>query len=147
MTTQYRSSRPEVFSKKRVLKNFRKFPGKHLCQSLVFNKIAGLRPGTLFKKETVNFSETFQNNFFANNWCCTELAWIFGVFHFLRHVVMSLLFTGYHWLVKTFFLVYSNNWAKLDQNLSMHIFVKALHILHFYVINMAEGKIAHRSRY
>ena len=54
MTTQYRSSRPEVFSRKEVLKNFSKFPGKHLCQSLVFNKIAGLRSGTLFKKETLS---------------------------------------------------------------------------------------------
>ena len=30
-----RSSRPEVFCKKCVLRNFRKFTGKHLCQSLV----------------------------------------------------------------------------------------------------------------
>ena len=29
-----RSSRPEVFCKKGVLKNFGKFTGKHLCQSL-----------------------------------------------------------------------------------------------------------------
>ena len=31
-----RSSRPEVFCKKGVLKNFAKFTGKHLCQSLFF---------------------------------------------------------------------------------------------------------------
>ena len=36
-----RSSRTEVFCKKAVLKNFAKFTGKHLCQSLFFNKIAG----------------------------------------------------------------------------------------------------------
>ena len=30
------SSRPEVFCKKGVLKNFTKFTGKHLCQSLIF---------------------------------------------------------------------------------------------------------------
>ena len=35
---------PEVFYKKGALKNFTKFTGKHLCQSLVFNKVAGLRP-------------------------------------------------------------------------------------------------------
>ena len=35
-----RSSRPEVFCKKGVLKNFGKFTGKHLCQSLCFNKVA-----------------------------------------------------------------------------------------------------------
>ena len=38
-----RSSRPEVFCKKGVLRNFAKFTGKHLRQSLFFNKVAGLR--------------------------------------------------------------------------------------------------------
>ena len=47
---QSRSSGPEVFGKKGVFRNFIKFTGKHLCQSLFFNKIAGLRPQTLFKK-------------------------------------------------------------------------------------------------
>ena len=32
----------EVFRKKGVLRNFAKFRGKHLCQSLFFNKAAGL---------------------------------------------------------------------------------------------------------
>ena len=41
--TPNRSSRPEVFCKKGVLRNFRKFTGKHLCQSLFFNNVAGLR--------------------------------------------------------------------------------------------------------
>ena len=38
----FRSSRPEVFRKKDVLKNFAKFTGKHLCHSLFYNKVAGL---------------------------------------------------------------------------------------------------------
>ena len=33
-----RNNRPEVFCKKGVLGNFAKFTGKHLCQSLFFNK-------------------------------------------------------------------------------------------------------------
>ena len=33
-----RSSPPEVFCKKGVLRNFTKFTGKHLCQSPFFNK-------------------------------------------------------------------------------------------------------------
>ena len=37
-----RKSRPEVFCKKSVLRNFAKFTGKHLCRSLVYNKVAGL---------------------------------------------------------------------------------------------------------
>ena len=36
--------------KKGVLRNFAKFTVKHLCQSLFFNKIAGLRSATLLKK-------------------------------------------------------------------------------------------------
>ena len=35
--------RPEVFCVKGVLRNLTKFTGKHLCQILVFNKVAGLR--------------------------------------------------------------------------------------------------------
>ena len=50
-----RSSRPEVFCKKGVPQNLTKFTGKHLCQSLCFNKVAGLRPG---------FCEIFKNIFF-----------------------------------------------------------------------------------
>ena len=34
-SSNHRSSRPEV-----VLKNFAKFTGKHMCQSLFFNKVA-----------------------------------------------------------------------------------------------------------
>ena len=42
-----------VKCKKSVLRNLVKFTGKHLCQSLFFNKVAslaGLRPATLLKK-------------------------------------------------------------------------------------------------
>ena len=50
----YRSSPPEVFCKKGVLKNFAKFAGKHFCQNLFFNKILeAWRPATLFKKMTL----------------------------------------------------------------------------------------------
>ena len=49
---EYRCSRPEVLCKKHALKNFAKFPGKHLCQSLFFNKVAGSGPATLLKKRT-----------------------------------------------------------------------------------------------
>ena len=48
-----RNSRPEVFCKKGVLKNFTKFTGKHLRQSSFFNKVAGLRSATLLKTETL----------------------------------------------------------------------------------------------
>ena len=36
-----------MFCKKGDLKNLAKLTGKRLCQSLFFNKVAGLRPATL----------------------------------------------------------------------------------------------------
>ena len=41
-TVLYRSSRPEGFCKKGVLRNFAKFTGEHLWESFFFNKVAGL---------------------------------------------------------------------------------------------------------
>ena len=63
-----RSSRPEVFCKRGVLRNFTKFTGKHLCQSLFFNKVAGLRPATLLKKTlaqvfSCEYCEIYKNTF------------------------------------------------------------------------------------
>ena len=63
MVQKYRSSHLEVFCGKGVLRNFEKFAGKHLRQSLLFNKVAGLRTVTLLKKRfwyrrfPVNFSK------------------------------------------------------------------------------------------
>ena len=39
-----RSSGPKVFCKRVALINIAKLTGKHLCQSLFFNNVAGLRP-------------------------------------------------------------------------------------------------------
>ena len=44
--TTFQKQPPEVFYEKSVLRNFSKFTGKHLRQSLFFNKVAGLKPGT-----------------------------------------------------------------------------------------------------
>ena len=41
-----------MFYKKGVLRNFAKFTGKHLSQSLFFNKDAGLQPETLLKRDS-----------------------------------------------------------------------------------------------
>ena len=40
----HKRSRQRCSVKKGVLKNFAKFTGKHLCQRLFLNKVAGLRP-------------------------------------------------------------------------------------------------------
>ena len=65
-----KSSHPKVFCKEGVLENFAKFTGKHLCQSLFFNKVAGLglRPylkrgsgRSVFLEILRNFQEHFFN--------------------------------------------------------------------------------------
>ena len=55
------SSHPQVFCKKDVLKTFAKFTGTHLCQSLFFNKIAGLHLG--FRSQSVIFYVTIKPNY------------------------------------------------------------------------------------
>ena len=65
-----KSSRLEVFCKKGVLRNFAKFTGKHLCQGLFFNKVAGLSAATLLKIKILahvfscEFCEISKNTFF-----------------------------------------------------------------------------------
>ena len=71
----YRRSHPDVFCKKGILRNFTKFTGKHLCQSLFFNKVAGLRPATLLKKRLwhrcfpANFVKFLRTPFFIEHLC------------------------------------------------------------------------------
>ena len=43
---------------KGVLKSFAKSAGKHLCQRLFFNKVAGLRSATLFKNRLAKLLRT-----------------------------------------------------------------------------------------
>ena len=62
-----------MFCKKDVLWNFAEFIGKHLCQSLFYNKVAALRPAILLKKENLvqvfycEFCEIFKNTFFTEH--------------------------------------------------------------------------------
>ena len=68
-----RSSRPEVFCKKGVLRNSTKFTGKQLCQGLFFNKVAGLRHTTSLKKSLwhrcfpVKFTKFLRADFFTEH--------------------------------------------------------------------------------
>ena len=67
-----RSSHQTCSIKKGVLRNFTKLSGKHLWQSLFFNKVAGLRPATLLKKRLwhryfpVNFVKFLRTAFLQN---------------------------------------------------------------------------------
>ena len=64
------SSRLWVFCREVVLRNFTKFTRKIKCEGLFFNKIAGSRPPTLLKKETLaqmfscEFCEIYKNTYF-----------------------------------------------------------------------------------
>ena len=68
-----RSNRLEVFCKQGALKFLTKFTGKHQCQSLFFNKVAGLRPAILSKKRLwhkgfpVNFAKFLRTPFFIEH--------------------------------------------------------------------------------
>ena len=68
----FRSSHQRCSMKKGVLTNFTKFKGKHLSQSLFFNKAAGLRPATSLKKRLwhrcfpVNFAKFLTTPFLQN---------------------------------------------------------------------------------
>ena len=69
-STHHRNSHLEVFWRKEVLKHFAK-SGKHLRQSLLFNKVAGLMPVTLKKKVWhrcffVNFNYLLRTTFLQN---------------------------------------------------------------------------------
>ena len=57
---------PEYSVRKGVLRNFTKFEGKHLCQSLFFNKVSGLRSATLLKKKL--WHRCFPVNFANSEW-------------------------------------------------------------------------------
>ena len=61
------------FCKKGVLKDIAKFTGEQLHQRLFLNKVAGLRPATLFKKRLwhrcfpVNFAKFLRTLFFIEH--------------------------------------------------------------------------------
>ena len=52
------SSRPELFCKKGVLRNFAKFTGKHRCQSLFFDKVVGEILAQVFSSEFCKIAES-----------------------------------------------------------------------------------------
>ena len=60
-----------MFCKRGVFTNFAKSTGKHLCQSLFFNKVAGLRPAILLKNRlwhgcfSVNFAKFLEIPFYS----------------------------------------------------------------------------------
>ena len=74
MIERYKAVVQKVFCKKGVLRNFAKFTGKHLCYSLFFNKVAGLRVATLLKKETL--AQCFPVKFLRTTFYIEHLWWL-----------------------------------------------------------------------
>ena len=70
--------------KKVVLRSFTKLTRKHMCQSLLFNEVAGLKPATLLKKRLcyrcflVNFAK-FLRTPFSQNTSAWLLLWLLKV--------------------------------------------------------------------
>ena len=81
ISTFFGSSRREVFCEKSVPRNFSKFTGKHLCQSL--------RPAILLKKRLwqrcfpVNFSKILRISFLTE-----QLRWLLLFFVFATRLVV-----------------------------------------------------------
>ena len=96
------------------LKKFLKFTGKHLCQSLFFNKVASLRAATLSKKRLwhrgfpVNFA-----NFLRTSFSIEHLHWLLLLIHLLFSAVwcfaacwcLVALSIHFFWLYKSWFYV------------------------------------------
>ena len=59
----------KVFYKKGVLRSFTKLTGKHLCQSLFFNKVASnfIKKETLAQVFSCQFCETSKDTFFIEH--------------------------------------------------------------------------------
>ena len=97
MSHTFGSSRPEVFRKKGVLRNFAKLTGKHLCQSLFFKKVIGrLRPATLLEKRLTHLflQNTYGGCFYIIIWVTIYRSLIF--FHSSSHFFSaSLLSVGW----------------------------------------------------
>ena len=68
-----RSSRPEMFCKKEVLRNFPKFTRKHLRQSLFFNRVAGFA-----KRDSCEFCKFLRTPFLTENlrWLLLYMYWV-----------------------------------------------------------------------
>ena len=70
------SSRPELFCKKGVLRNFPKLTGKHLRRSVFLKKFLSQRPAALFKRDSSTgvFSRILRD--FLEHLFCISLSYV-----------------------------------------------------------------------
>ena len=87
----FRSSHQRCSLSKGVLRNFAKFTGKHLCQSLFFNKVAGaacnfIKKETLTQVFSCEFCEISKNTFFTEHLRTTaSIVWILMLYLLTSH--------------------------------------------------------------
>ena len=92
-----------MFYEKGDLRNVTKFTGKHMCQNLFFNKIAGLKPANSVKKRpwhrcfSVNFVKFLRTPFLQNtpDCFCIEISHITCYLKDLRTLLKTLQFVYY----------------------------------------------------
>ena len=82
--------------KRIFLRNFSKFIGKYLSSSVSVNKVAGVRPATLFKKRlSASFSgkscEVFNSTYFIEQF--RETASVRQLQSFTKYLGLTLVFT------------------------------------------------------
>ena len=91
--TRFRSSHRRCSVRKAVLGNFAKFTGKHLCQSLFFNKVLGW-PATLLKRRlwnrcfSVNFEKFLRTSFLQSTSGRLLLRLLVSNIHVLQYAVL-----------------------------------------------------------
>ena len=78
-----------MFCKNDVLRNFTRFTGKHLCQSLFFNKVNFIKKETLAQVFFCEFYEISKNTFFKEHlWTTASVnscfSIIFSIFNKLK---------------------------------------------------------------
>ena len=97
-----RSSLPEVFYNKGVLRNFAKFIGKHLCQSFFLSKTLHY----IYQQCIINIigNKTYKKNFFS-----TFTFWVKALsFYFRSWILVS---CPVHWFRFCYRVIKSESWA------------------------------------
>ena len=82
-----RSSRPDVFCKKGILRNFAKFTGKHLCQNLFF-----IKKESLAQEFSCEFCEISKNTYFYRTSLVAASVLYSDVFRILSNIYVGPLF-------------------------------------------------------
>ena len=113
---QSRISHRRCSVRKGVIRNFAKFTGKHLCQSLFFNKVAGhvIKKEILAQAFSCEFCKISKNTFFAEHlWATISKNPIHGILNLIEaRRNLNLSKNGFHFRLKCFGKNYKHSIAK-----------------------------------